>query len=472
MTNDTWRNEFHLSPERGRLNDPNGLCEYKGVYHFFYQLNPEWPEHKAPKCWGHATSTDLVNWTNQSPAIKPNSAFDANGAFSGSAIVHDGKLYLYYTGNVEEPGDHDYITNGRESNVVMVSSEDGMHFSSKKVVLRNADYPEECSCIVRDPKVWEQDGKLYMLLGARDRDNQGLALVYVSSDGLAWRLSNTIRSDSPFGYMWEAPNRIALGDRDFLAVCPQGLTGDLLKFENNYQAGYFWLADKVTSTTMVDEATFNEWDHGFDFYTPQSFVDQKGRTLLVGWMGVPGAGYGSRPNTKGNPSYTGCLSVPRELSLVCDADGTDYIRQWPVSEVESLRGNALQLEDTDEVEKSITLDSHCADIVIDDIDQRAGSVTLDDDLTFSFGNYRATLRFAEDATSNAGRTKRFAAMPENTIHSLRILVDESAVEVFVNDGMLAFSTRWFPSTSKLTVTTDIENAKSVVYPMGKSAHTA
>ncbi|MGN0287147.1 MAG: glycoside hydrolase family 32 protein [Atopobiaceae bacterium] len=461
MTNDTWRNEYHLSPKSGRMNDPCGLCEFKGVYHFFYQLNPEWPDRKAPKCWGHATSTDLVTWKNLEPAIKPDSAFDANGAFSGSAIQHDGKMYLYYTGNVEEVGDHDHITDGRQSSVVMVSTADGRTFSSKKVVLRNADYPQECSCIVRDPKVWEKDGTLYMLLGARDRNNEGLALVYRSADGISWKFSNSIRSDNPFGYMWEAPNRILLDGREFLAVCPQGLKEDLLKFENNYQAGYFWLSDPVPSTTMVDEATFNEWDHGFDFYTPQSFVDQQGRTILVGWLGVPGAGYGSRPdNPKGNPRFSGCLSVPRQLSLVCDEDGVDYIRQWPVSEVEALRGKAQTLQDGE-----LTLDGHHADIVLDHIDERAGSITLDDDLTFSFGNYRATLRFAEDATSSAGRTKRSCAMPENSIHSLRILVDETAVEVYVNDGMWVFSTRWFPTTSKLTISTDINHADASVYQL-------
>lgn len=467
MVNDTWRNGFHLSPVRGRLNDPNGLCEFNGIYHFFYQLNPEWPERKAPKCWGHATSTNLMTWHNEPNAIEPTGAFDANGAFSGSAIVRDGKIYLYYTGNVEEPGDH--ITSGRESNVVMVSSEDGHTFSGKKVVLRNADYPEECTRIVRDPKVWEQDGTLYMLLGARNRDNLGLALVYQSQDGLSWKHLRTIHSDMPFGYMWEAPNRIELDGHDFLAVCPQGLRHDLLKFENNYQSGYFWLPDAVINTDVVDEATFNEWDNGFDFYTPQAFVDEKGRTILVGWMGIPGAGYGSRPNNpNGNPVYSGCLSLPRELSLVTTEDGNDYIRQWPVAELDSLRGEELRFPSKDAPARGVVLENHRADIVIENINERAGSVTLDDDLTFSFGNYRANLRFAEDATSGAGRTKRYAALHDYTIESLRIVVDSSAVEVFVNHGQYAFATRWFPSANELTIDTDIENADAVVYKLDAS----
>lgn len=467
MPNDTWRNGFHLSPERGRLNDPNGLCEFNGVYHFFYQLNPEWPDRKAPKCWGHATSTDLMTWHDEGPAIEPTGAYDASGAFSGSAIVRDGRLYLYYTGNVEEAGDHDHITNGRESNVVMVSSDDGRTFSGKKAVLRNSDYPSECSRIVRDPYVWEQDGTLYMLLGARDRNNLGLALVYQSEDGVSWTLLHTIHSDMPFGYMWEAPNRIKLGDLEFLSVCPQGLQHDLLKFENNYQSGYFWLPTPVNQAEVVDEATFNEWDYGFDFYTPQAFVDEKGRTILVGWMGVPGAGYGSRPNNPdGNPAYSGCLSLPRELSLVTTEDGNDYIRQWPVAELDALRGEAVHFPAGNDTVRGVILNSHHADIVFDNIDERAGSITLDGDLTFGFGNYRTGIRFAEDATSGAGRTKRNAAMHDLAVKSVRIVVDSSAVEVFVNGGQYVFSTRWFPNASELTIDTDIVNADAVVYELG------
>ncbi|MEE6146920.1 glycoside hydrolase family 32 protein [Olsenella sp. YH-ols2223] len=471
MTENDWRNGFHISPRRGRLNDPAGLCQFKGTYHVFYQLNRAWPDAKLPKSWGHATSRDLVSWTDEGEAIRADSAYDASGAFTGSAVVRDGRLWVYYTGNVEEPGLHDAITDGRESNVVLVTSEDGTTFSNKTCVLRNSDYPDECSRIVRDPKVWEDEGRLRMLLGARDLDGHGLALLYESADGLSWQLASTIRSDEPFGYMWEAPDRIRLGGRSFLSFCPQGLSHDRLRFANNFESGYVWLGDTLARTCAFDESTFNEWDHGFDFYTPQTFVDERGRTILMAWLGVPGAGYGSVPATPGSGwsgDWNGCLSVPRELSLNTTESGNDYIRQWPVAELESLRGEPVRLRDDSPTTSAddTLLPTHRADIVIEGIRSRAASITLDEDVSFSFGNYRADLRFAEDAASSAGRTKRACALSDNTLHSLRILVDSSAIEIFANGGEKVFSTRWFPRGERLSVSTNIEAESMVAYPMG------
>ena len=469
MTENDWRNGFHITPRRGRLNDPAGLCQFNGTYHVFYQLNSAWPNAKLPKSWGHVTSTDLVRWEYQGEAIKADSAYDASGAFTGSAIVRNGELWVYYTGNVVEPGLHDAITDGRESNVVLVTSKDGINFSNKTLVMRNSDYPAECSRIVRDPKVWEEDGCLHMLLGARDLNGRGLALLYRSADGLSWELVSTIRSDDPFGYMWEAPDHIRLGGRSFLSFCPQGLSHDRLRFANNFESGYVWLGDDLPKASVFDESTFNEWDHGFDFYTPQTFVDEKGRCILIAWLGVPGAGYGSTPTGRGwSETWNGCLSVPRELTLVTSESGNDYIQQWPVSELESLRGEPIALRDDSPVltADDTVLPTHRADIVIEGITSRAASITFDEDVSFSFGNYRADLRFAEDATSGAGRVKRACPLSDNTLHSLRILVDSSAIEIFANGGEKVFSTRWFPSSPNFRISTNIEAESMVVYPMG------
>ena len=88
-----WRQVFHIQPETGLLNDPNGFSYYNGEYHLFYQWFPLGPVHGL-KYWYHTTSKDLVHWKNAGIAINPNSNFDSHGAYSGSAIEHEDNLYL------------------------------------------------------------------------------------------------------------------------------------------------------------------------------------------------------------------------------------------------------------------------------------------------------------------------------------------------------------------------------------------
>jgi len=46
--------------------------------------------------------------------IYPDSVWDKNGSYSGSALIDDGEMELFYTGNVKQPGNHDYTLSGRE----------------------------------------------------------------------------------------------------------------------------------------------------------------------------------------------------------------------------------------------------------------------------------------------------------------------------------------------------------------------
>lgn len=127
-----FREKLHLMPPVGWLNDPNGLCQFQGIYHAFFQYSPFNAE-GGVKMWGHYTSKDMIKWEYQGTALYPDQPFDCHGAYSGSAFIEDGKMYLYYTGNVKlEDGEYDYIRTGREGNTVLVITEDGKTFGKKK----------------------------------------------------------------------------------------------------------------------------------------------------------------------------------------------------------------------------------------------------------------------------------------------------------------------------------------------------
>lgn len=64
--------------------------------------------------WGHYTSADMITWNYEGVSLYPDQPFDCHGVYSGSAFIEDGKMYLYYTGNVKlEDGEFDYIRTGR-----------------------------------------------------------------------------------------------------------------------------------------------------------------------------------------------------------------------------------------------------------------------------------------------------------------------------------------------------------------------
>jgi sucrose-6-phosphate hydrolase SacC (GH32 family) len=79
-----WRPQFHFTPVKNFMNDPNGLVYYKGEYHLFYQHNPQgnvW----GHMSWGHAVSTDMVHWRHLPMAIPEEEG--QYMIFSGSAVV-------------------------------------------------------------------------------------------------------------------------------------------------------------------------------------------------------------------------------------------------------------------------------------------------------------------------------------------------------------------------------------------------
>ena len=70
-----WRPAFHIAPPVGWLNDPNGLCQYKGIYHAFYQYSP-FDEKGGLKFWAHCTSRDMLHWKLEGVPLVPDQPYD------------------------------------------------------------------------------------------------------------------------------------------------------------------------------------------------------------------------------------------------------------------------------------------------------------------------------------------------------------------------------------------------------------
>lgn len=415
------------------MNDPNGLCWFGGQYHVFFQYCPDSAVGCGKKCWGHFESPDLFHWIFTGTVLRPDTPQDRDGVYSGSAVISDGQLSLFYTGNVKHPGNYDYTSAGREATVVRVDSPDGRAMGEKKPLLSNADYPADCSCHVRDPKLWQENGLWKMLLGERSLKNVGGALLYESPDLEHWTLAARIEPDEAFGYMWECPDFLPLGGEDLLGVCPQGLPHGEKRWQNIYESGYFPVDGPFPNGRL---GPFTEWDMGFDFYAPQSFSSPDGRRLLLGWMGLPDSPY---ENPTAALGWQHCLTVPREVFL----DGKSRVCQLPALEVISPALPASKLE------PGSTL-SRKAPFVIEASPADRFSLELAGGLTLAWDRDDAlcSLCFSDDALGG-GRTKRLAALSE--CRNLLVLVDTSSVEIFLDGGAVAMATRFYPPEDEISV---------------------
>jgi len=483
-----WRLRYHLQCPSGNITDPNGLSHFKGVYHIFHQYEPRWPREMGHG-WGHWSSPDLTTWYWHGGAIMPSVQTDKNGSYSGSGIVNGDELWLYYTGNELMPGGraagYDYDFKGRKANETLVITKDGVTMGEKRPVLCNDQYPAYASNHVRDPKVWRQDGKWWMLLGCRTVESHGCALMYTSDDGIKWEMAGSATNkddENPFGYMWECPSVAKFGDKEFLFVCPQGVPKQQYRFQTIHNSGYFPIDGKVIDLlsqdpgkqdaekpfACIDRDTFVELDFGFDFYACQVFEDEKGRKILMAWAGVADMEFEYDVPT--TPEWAHTLTMPRELTL----NDAGKICQWPVEEMDTLREDEVEwsAEAADGATGymgSSTYDKFSmegaigarlngiGDITIDNIEGK-GHVMLNGDLEFVINDHDAELVFH----SHAGRFRSvrrlpFTALSAGKVESLRIMVDTSCVEIFVNGGEATMTTRWFPLDIKnLAVTSTLQ----------------
>ncbi len=416
------RLKYHLMPRVGWMNDPNGLSYFDGKYHIFYQQDEKDIYGRMHRHWGHYMTKDFHSYTKEMDAIYGDTKRDKNGAYSGSAIEKDGTLYLFYTGNVRHEGNYDYIHAGREHNVLRVESKDGIHFSNKQCLMLNKDYPEDCTCHVRDPKVYQENGSYYMLLGARLNDDTGCVLRFKSKDLESWQYDTRYVPTQTNGYMIECPNILYLNDQTFIMASPQGLKQDGYRYENVYDNGYYEL-----NGTKLDN--YKTLDHGFDFYAAQTFSGSN-RSILIAWMGMPDAEYQTPTESE---NWMHALTLPRELSF------NGCIRQYPIQEILDLREHEEKYGNDFKTTKfsSMDMDIH------DEFELRMNDMVL---------SYREKLLTLDLSKCGCGRIKRHIEGID--ISNISIFIDISSIEIFVNKGEYVMTSRYFDNHNDMCVKFD------------------
>lgn len=451
---DPRRLQFHLMPKTGWMNDPNGLCEKDGVYHIYYQYTPFEPTGEL-KLWGHYTTKDFIHYEDDDAVLFPDSDWDAHGAYSGSAYVENGLIHFFYTGNLKyfDQNDYDYINSGRGSNTITFTSSNGHDFSEKKLLLTNVDYPADMSNHVRDPKVFRHDGNYYMVLGARDQESRGMVLLYESHDLEHWTFKQRITTDKKLGYMWECPDMFEIDGQWFLTCCPQGVEKQGIDYENVHQN--VWM--KLDYNFHTDEYKISNThllDHGFDFYAQQTFEDEKGRRIMIGWMGIPDADY-SNPTTESGWQHA--LTLPRELTV---RDGR--LIQQPIEELKKLRdewfikcsfGNKTKEKNSDIVDWQVY------ESVVEFEECRMMNMVLRKGINLRYCDQILTLDLG---SCGEGRTTRSVHL--DSLNHLQIFVDTSSVEIFVNQGEEVFTSRIYSPEGKVSMTGDCAGMMTV-YPL-------
>lgn len=299
----------HFEPEKGWMNDPNGLCFFQGRTHAFFQHNPFEPKW-GPMHWGHAVSDDLVSWEELPIALFPDMPYEnGGGCFSGSALEKDGLLYLMYTSVSKERG----------QTQSMAVSQDGLHFKklAENPVIPQSPLDSE-NRDFRDPKLFRYGDGFRMVCGA---GVNGLAsvLLFSSPDLLHWDYIGPLFQCRDYGPVPECPDLFPLGDKWVLMFSRMDETRSAQFVVGSFDGEHF------------TPESFQQPERGSDFYAPQTFLDGKGRRIMIGWL------FNWNRKVPENAVRAGALSIPRQLFLRDNA-----VCNFPVEEAWGL------LEDGDE----------------------------------------------------------------------------------------------------------------------------
>ena len=302
-----YRPTKHFTPKNHWINDPNGLIFHAGRYHLFFQHNPfenKW----GHMSWGHAVSTDLINW-EELPVAIPEQADHA--IFSGSAVFdkENNRLVGIYSGHKE----------GKQSQYVAFSYDGGITWKDNQKVLDldMADF--------RDPKVFKFENKWIMSVA---KSKELKISFFESTDLLNWNFLSDFHSPQ-ISEIYECPDLFQLDGQWVLIIStnPGGPAGG---------SGMHYLIGGFDGKTFTPKSEAKNLDYGPDYYAAVTFNDAAER-ISIGWMN--NWLYANKPKFESLSSWNGSMAAARKLRIV-----QDELRQEFIGEVHSFKVDSNDFE--------------------------------------------------------------------------------------------------------------------------------
>jgi sucrose-6-phosphate hydrolase SacC (GH32 family) len=403
------RPQFHFTPKRNWMNDPNGLLYYKGEYHLFYQYNPKeniW----GNMSWGHAVSSDLQGWEELAVAIP---CTDDAGIFSGSAVIDHENTSGF--GSKENPAMVAVYTEHKndkssQSQCLAFSHDNGRTFTKYE---GNPVLDLQISNF-RDPKVQWVDGQWLMTIALPDLHQ----ISFYSSPNLKeWTHLSNFGPAAEIGGCWECPDLFKLNNKWVLIVSlnPGG-----------YQTGsgtQYFIGDWNGKEFIADDTKTRWLDYGRDNYAGVTFNDApEGKRIFIGWM----SNWEYAHNVPTDP-WRSAMTLPRELSLI--------------------GGCLVQKAIASESMPKISFSTSGGTVRISENTERYVEIGLSDGKIFM------------DARNTWYEDQRFHRQEITTdkkIVDFEIYIDRGSIELFADGGTVAITNLVFVDTALSNVSTEGE----------------
>lgn len=479
-----YRPQYHFTQARSSASDPNGLVYYEGEYHLFHQDGGK---------WAHAVSTDLVHWKRLPIAIPWN---EMGHAWSGSAVVdtknvsglfnEEGTgLIAFYTSF--NPAKH----NGDQKIGVAYSRDKGRtweFYDGNPIIPNIGEFYDGEGWDFRDPKVvWDEDHKQWvMVISGGDHIR-----FFTSQDLLNWEMIES------FGYgnyvrggVWECPDFFQLpvdGDNEkkkWVLSISTGANPKTNGSDSEYFVGTFngkqFVSDHAAGVVLKNE-------YGKEMYATMSFSDipaSDGRRISLGWMSN-----WDYPFSFPTSPWQGQMSIPREVTLKTVPGEGVRLFQNPIEELKKLRGAAtswsnklVKSKDSNllsemsgkayeivaefELPKKNSAEEFGFQLRKSESQQTVVGYNVSDSKMFFDRSKSGEVNFSDKFTT----LHEMEIIPKNNRVKMRILVDESSVEVFGNGGQGVFSNVIFPdgasdAMSFYTEGGDVKIVSLDIYPL-------